>query len=248
MAYLMHSGSACLMAATIDAITFDWYGTLATHRDRGRRRLFSDYLASHDLQSDPWDRRVLYDVFAYYSEAYKPHFSDTQKLIFWIEFTRQLFEHFQVRGSTANHLQFHAAAIRDIFGPGCFRLYPDVHPVLHALKQNGFRLAVISNWHRVLDSFCFEMNLSALLDQIISSADIGFEKPDSRIFYETARRLDAKPDRVLHIGDLPNDDFAGALAAGFKAILLDRSNKNSTHPNRIESLLELQQGVLGNIG
>jgi FMN phosphatase YigB (HAD superfamily) len=177
------------MTATIEALTFDWYGTLATHRDKGRRRLFIEYLASHDMQSAPWDRRVLYDVFAYYGQVYRPQFSDDQKLIFWAEFTRQLFECFQVRGSTADQSELHAAAIRDIFGPRCFQLYPDVLPVLYALKRNGFRLAVISNWHRGLDLFCFEMNLSDLFDVVISSADIGIEKPDSRIFNEAVRDL-----------------------------------------------------------
>jgi HAD superfamily hydrolase (TIGR01549 family) len=229
------------MVAAIEALTFDWFGTLATHRDKGRRRLFTEYLALHDMQSAPWDRRVLYDVFAYYSQAYKPRSSEDQKLIFWAEFTRQLFEHFQVRGRTADQFELHAAAIRDIFGSSCFQLYPDVQPMLYTLKRNGFRLAVISNWHRGLDSFCFEMNLSALLDVVISSGDIGIEKPDSRIFNEAVRQLDVTPDRIAHIGDLPDDDFAGAVAAGFKAILIDRSNKKPTHPNRIESLLELEQ-------
>src|SRR5262249_2632100 len=157
---------------------------------------------------------------------------------FWTEFTRQLFEHFRVRGSTANQAELHATAMRDIFGPGCFQLYPDVKPVLNLLKRNGFRLAVISNWHRGLDSFCFEMNLSVLLDVVISSADIGIEKPDARIFNEAVRQLDIEPNRIAHIGDLPGDDFDGAIAAGFKAILIDRSNKNRAHPNRIENLLE----------
>ena len=51
------------MVDTIEVLTFDWYGTLAIHRDKGRRRLFAEYLTSHDLQAAPWDRRVLYDVF-----------------------------------------------------------------------------------------------------------------------------------------------------------------------------------------
>jgi putative hydrolase of the HAD superfamily len=120
-------------------------------------------------------------------------------------------------------------------------LYPDVLPVLHELKRSGLRLAVISNWHRGLDLFCREMNLSGLMDVIIASADIGIEKPDSRIFSEAVRQLGIKPDRIVHIGDLPQDDFDGAVAAGFKAILMDRLNKYHTHANKIASFLELQR-------
>lgn len=229
------------MATTIEALTFDWYGTLANHRHKSRGSGFSEYLASHGLQSAPWDRTVLFEVFDYYASFYRPQSSDAEKRMFWTEFTSQLFERSRVSGSTASQSEVHAAAIRDIFGAGCFQLYHDVQPVLHGLKRNGLRLAVISNWHRGLDSFCFEMNLSGLLDAVISSADIGIEKPDSRIFHEAVRQLGVKPDRIVHIGDLPHDDFSGAVAAGLRAILIDRKNKYFLHPNRISDLFELER-------
>jgi HAD superfamily hydrolase (TIGR01549 family) len=229
------------MAAKIEALTFDWYGTLANHRHkRGRGSLFSGYLASHSLQSGLWDRQVLYKVFEYYGAVYKPEFSDEEKRIFWIQFTRLLFERSQVSGTTADQSEVHATAMRDIFGSGCFELYVDVQPVLRALKPRGLRLAVVSNWHRGLDSFCHETNLSHLLDAVISSSDIGIEKPDPRIFDEAVRRLRVKRDRIVHIGDSPEDDFGGAVRAGLRAILIDRGNLYCSHPNRINNLYELE--------
>jgi len=230
------------MPAKIEALTFDWYGSLAHHRHKvGRGRLLSEYLASHGLQSAPWDRRVLYKVFDFYGDVYKPESSDEEKRIFWIQFTRLLFEQSRVIGATANQSEVHAAAIRDIFGSGCFELYVDVQPVLHALKRRGLRLGVVSNWHRGLDSFCYEMNLSNLLDTVISSSDTGIEKPDPSIFDEAVRQLRVKPDRVVHVGDLPEEDFAGAVAAGLRAILIDRGNAHSTHATRITNLYELER-------
>ena len=79
------------------------------------------------------------------------------------------------------------------------------------------------------------------MDAVISSADIGVEKPDPRIFGEAARQLGVKPDCIVHVGDLPHDDFEGAVSAGFKAILIDRLNKHPSHPNRIATLFELQR-------
>jgi FMN phosphatase YigB (HAD superfamily) len=146
-----------------------------------------------------------------------------------------------VSGSGAVQPEIHAAAICDIFGPGCFQLYPDVQPVLQELHRNGLKLAVISNWHRGLKFFCQELNLSGILGPVIASADIGIEKPDSRIFHEAARQLGIDSDRIVHIGDLPRDDFEGAIGAGLRPILIDRSNKHSTHPDRITSLFELRR-------
>src|SRR6476469_7172103 len=142
------------MASTIEAVTFDWYGTLATHRNKGRKALFSEYLASHGLEAAPWDRGILYEVFDYYGRAYNPESSDHEKRAFWVEFTQRLFERAAVRGVTRADSDVHAAAIGAIFGPACFQLYPDVQPVLSALKGSGLRLAVISNWHSGLNLFC----------------------------------------------------------------------------------------------
>jgi HAD superfamily hydrolase (TIGR01509 family) len=229
------------MAAKIEALTFDWYGTLANHRhNMGRGRQFSEYLASHGLQSAPWDRRVLYSVFDYYGRAYKLESSAEEKRTFWIQFTRLLFEHLQVCGATASKTEVHAAAIRDIFGSACLELYADVQPVLHALKQRGLRLAVVSNWHRGLDSFCHEMHLSNLFDTVISSSDIGIEEPDPRLFNEAVYRLRLKAGQIVHVGDSPDDDFRGAVAAGLRAILIDRGNVHCRHANRIGSLYELE--------
>ena len=130
--------------------------------------------------------------------------------------------------------------MRDIFGSGCFELYVDVQPVLRALKGRGLRLAVVSNWHRGLDSFCHETNLSHLLDAVVSSSDIGIEKPDPRIFDEAVRQLRVKRDRIVHVGDLPEDDFGGAVRAGLRAILIDRGNRYTSHTNRINNLYELE--------
>jgi len=235
-------------AANIEALTFDWYGMLANHRHKmGRGRLFSEYLSSHGLQSAPWDRNVLNKVFDYYGGSYKVEFCGEEKRAFWIQFTRLLFEQSQVSGATASQAEVHATAIRDIFGSACFELYADVQPVLHVLKQRGLRLAVVSNWHRGLDSFCREMNLSNLLDIVISSSDIGIEKPDPRLFNEVVYRLRLEADQVVHVGDSPVDDFSGAVAAGLRAILIDRGNVHCRHVNRISSLYELE-GQLQSVG
>jgi FMN phosphatase YigB (HAD superfamily) len=214
---------------------------LADHRrKKGRRILFLEYLASQGLKSAPWDRQVLYEVFDYYGGAYRPEGSEAEKKAFWIQFTKRLFDRFRVSGSGASQSEMHWAAIRDVFGSGCFELYADVRPALGRLRRREFRLAVVSNWHKGLDLFCREMNLSGLLDAVVSSAEIGIEKPHPRIFDEAVRRLRVPPECVVHVGDSPNDDVNGAISAGLKAVLIDRKDVYSAHPNRISNLCQLE--------
>ncbi len=157
-------------------------------------------------------------------------------------------EQLQVNGTTANQNEVHATAMRDIFGSGCFELYVDVQPVLGALKRRGLAIGRGSNWHRGLHSFCHETNLSHLPDAVISSSDLGIEKPDPRIFDEVVRQLHVKPDQIVHVGDSPDDDFAGSRS-GWVEGNLDRPWKPVllTSRNRINNLYELE-GRLQSLG
>jgi FMN phosphatase YigB (HAD superfamily) len=49
------------------------------------------------------------------------------------------------------------------------------------------------------------------------SNEFGWLKPDPRIFHHTLDRLDALPDRALHVGDMEGLDVEGARAAGLYA-------------------------------
>jgi FMN phosphatase YigB (HAD superfamily) len=63
--------------------------------------------------------------------------------------------------------------------------------------------------------------LHALLDEIVDSHLVGFEKPDPRIFAHALERSGAQPETTLHVGDLYAADVVGARAAGVHALLLD---------------------------
>ena len=223
-------------------ITFDWYGTLADHRQGiGRGRRFRTYLASQGLNGDPWDRRILYEVFDYYADAYRPESSDREKQSFWIEFTRLLFERVNVH-SSPDEIRTHADAIRDIFGSGSFQLFSDVKQVLSVLKGNGLRLGLTSNWQRGLNHFCEELGIATYFDAIVSSAEVGYEKPDPRIFKEALTRLRTSPEHTLHVGDSIDEDFQGATAAGLEALLVDRSSVQSGFSDsKVRNLYELER-------
>jgi putative hydrolase of the HAD superfamily len=101
-------------------------------------------------------------------------------------------------------------------------IYDDVLPTLTALRERGYKLAIVSNWDDSLNSHCDELGLTSLFDTIVGSLYVGFEKPDVRIFQVALDRLRLSPDRVIHIGDMYQSDVVGARRAGIRPILLDR--------------------------
>ncbi len=79
-------------------------------------------------------------------------------------------------------------------------------------------LGVISNadtrTQRVLEG----LGLSQLVDVVLLSAELAWDKPDPRIFHEACQLLDVPPKHTLHVGDTLRDDIEGARGAGLQAL------------------------------
>ncbi|MBZ0087814.1 MAG: HAD-IA family hydrolase [Thermomonas sp.] len=56
----------------------------------------------------------------------------------------------------------------------------------------------------------------------LTAREYGAPKPDAGIFLDACRRLDAAPEQVLHVGDDPRVDIAGAAHAGLRTCWIDR--------------------------
>lgn len=61
-----------------------------------------------------------------------------------------------------------------------------------------------------------------VLEHTVYAREVGCAKPDPRIFAHTADHLELQPDAILHVGDHPHADVAGARASGFQAVWLSR--------------------------
>lgn len=59
-------------------------------------------------------------------------------------------------------------------------------------------------------------------DAIYSGERLGYLKPSPEPFRRILRDLDLQPENLLHIGDRPETDGAGATAAGCRVLLLGR--------------------------
>ena len=112
--------------------------------------------------------------------------------------------------------------------PFPWRLFEDVLPALAALKARGFKLGVVSNWDERLRPLLQELQLDVHFDALVISHETSCAKPAPEIFRRAARALNIPPQSILHIGDSPTEDVAGAKAAGMNAVLLDRKAARST--------------------
>jgi putative hydrolase of the HAD superfamily len=122
--------------------------------------------------------------------------------------------------------------------PIAWRVFDDVVPALDTLASRGIRLGVISNWDERLRGLLRKLKLECYFQTLAISREVGFPKPSRVIFRQAAAELDLRPDAILHIGDSPEMDVAGAKAAGLHAWLINRAAA-SPGDGKLASLAEL---------
>ncbi len=93
------------------------------------------------------------------------------------------------------------------------------------IRRMGFKVACLGNvlfWPGAMTRMLLAG--SGLLDHIdvsIFADEIGARKPDRRAFEKVASRLGVNLSDLVHVGDSLADDFAGAIMAGARAVLID---------------------------
>ena len=101
---------------------------------------------------------------------------------------------------------------------GELALFPGVAATLEELKKR-YLLGVISNaegWyqHSKLD----HLGIAEYFQVIVTSGEVGYSKPDSRIFEMALELASVKPHEALFVGDRLDIDVTGAVAAGMHAV------------------------------
>lgn len=105
------------------------------------------------------------------------------------------------------------------------QMRPEAPETLARLHERGLRLAVISNVmargqvHHCLGRYGIEERF----DAITASSVLGWRKPNSRPFHETARLLGLPPEACAYVGDTISRDVIGARRAGYGLAIQIRS-------------------------
>jgi HAD superfamily hydrolase (TIGR01662 family) len=125
-------------------------------------------------------------------------------------------------------------------------LYPDVRPCFDALKGAGYTVGIAGNQTSRAGQLLGELNLPA--DFIVTSDDLGAEKPDMAFFEKLIQRENLDPTTTAYVGDRFENDILPAQAAGLAGVLLKRGPWGYVNENaagaakadlRITSLVEL---------
>ncbi len=122
-------------------------------------------------------------------------------------------------------------------------LYPEVLEVLAALRGQGLKLFVVSNWDSTLPALLDRLDLTRHFDGVVVSALVGSSKPAREIFDTALALAGVAAHEALHVGDSPSEDYEGARNAGLPALLLDRAGLAHDGFESIRSLQEILHRV-----
>lgn len=124
-----------------------------------------------------------------------------------------------------------------------FRRYPpqlidaETLFLLQTLKARGCKLALVSNTGYVqgdvMRQTLADMGLAACFDWMIFSNEIGYAKPDPRIFQALISTSNVPAARIMHIGDDLVSDVQGARSMGMSAFHITTELRLRDIPDKI---------------
>jgi HAD superfamily hydrolase (TIGR01509 family) len=208
----------------LDAVLFDFHGTLAmtidpvawvtsaaadcgVSLDRGKATILADRLAAAGgLPGQGKPRRI------------PPQLSEV-----WAN--RDLYEYAHREAFTGLAATVPAdipglaeAIYERVLTASAWQVYPDALPTFTALYAAGVKLGVVSNIGFDIRPLLDGWGLTGLCDAVVLSYEVGYIKPDVKIFQKACAQLGADPERTLMVGDTAAD--AGAVQAGCSALIV----------------------------
>jgi FMN phosphatase YigB (HAD superfamily) len=119
------------------------------------------------------------------------------------------------------------AAYRAAWEPHTFT-DPDAPELFDALRERGIRIGVLSNtiwprdWH---EGFFARDGVLELVDGGVYTSEIPYTKPHEAAFREAMSAIGVDdPTRCVFVGDRPYDDISGAHALGMRAVFVPHSD------------------------
>ena len=132
---------------------------------------------------------------------------------------------------------------RELYKGIRFVLFDDVLSTLKVLKGQNLTLGLLTNLDTDMKPICRELGLEPYIDFIVTSGEVGADKPEPAIFLAALQKAKAEASEAIHVGDQYKLDAVGAMGVGIRPILIDRYNSypEVTDCPRIHRLTELTE-------
>lgn len=115
--------------------------------------------------------------------------------------------------------------LHDLYWKNIFqRMKPfdNAEGLLQKIKDNGLKIACLSDHVTYIQlQKVRALGLSQYFDYMVTSEEVGADKPNPYMFLMALHKLNIKPDEAIMIGDSPQRDIEGANSVGMKSVLFN---------------------------
>ncbi len=218
-------------------IFFDIDGTVIDHTGAEKTGILSIFQKYRKILGNPQEEEF-YSAWIKASEKHNKEYLKG-KLSFKeqrIKRLKELFLHFHKSITEDEALRIFFEYL-DIYETS-WRCFDDVVPCLKDLKKH--QLGIISNGDK--DQQIKKLRMGGIFDYFsyfIISSEIGYPKPDSRIFDFACKKADVLPEDAVYIGDNLETDIIPAQNMGMRAVLIDREDRYDKGYGKISTLKQL---------
>lgn len=106
---------------------------------------------------------------------------------------------------------------------------PELSATLTAIRDAGAAVGITTNLTtRIQLRKLSRLGIAATVDTLVTSEEVGREKPGSAMFTVPLARLDCAPSEAVVVGDNVTADVGGGNAVGLDTVLLDRDGSVDT--------------------
>jgi len=230
----------------IKAIFFDWFNTLARY-EPPREELHSQALRKFGIEVSP--EKILpgvltADTYFFDENANSPVEKRDRKERAEV-YTRYQKIILSEAGVKADQklLAKVMNKVEQLFKGITFTLFDDVLSTLETLKEQRFTLGLLTNLAQDMSPLCHKLGLESYLDFVVTSQQVGADKPEPPIFLAALDRAKVEASQAVHVGDQYKLDVVGARGVGINPILIDRYDlyPEVSDCSRIRDLTELAQ-------
>jgi len=230
----------------VKAVFFDWFNTLA-HYDPPREELQSQALREFNINISPVQLLpgILVADREYFEEntvnPVRQRSPEDQAKVF----TRYQKTVLEQAGSDISPepetLLKIMTRVQQLAEKISFVLFDDVLPTLKILKQQNLVMGLLTNLDSDMKPICLQLGLEPYLNFIITSGEVGSDKPHPPIFQGALRQAGVDAAAAVHVGDQYQTDVIGARGVGITPVLLDRYQLSPEVDDcpKISSLTEL---------
>ncbi len=102
-------------------------------------------------------------------------------------------------------------------------VYPDAIDALRTARAAGLTTCTFTTLPQFMLGDAWPQ-LEPHVDHYLGASEIGLAKGDRRFYERITDKLGVRPDEILAVGDDPICDVELPIAAGWRAVLLDRDN------------------------